>query len=54
MMCACEATFVCTRCAGTPHDWRYWLTDPADDDAERREHDRVESSRDVGITKDNR
>lgn len=27
-MCGCEATFVCSRCTGTPHDWRYWLDEP--------------------------
>ena len=24
-MCGCEATFVCSRCADTPQDWRYHL-----------------------------
>lgn len=23
-MCACEPGFVCSRCAGTPQDWRYF------------------------------
>ena len=23
-MCGCDGSFVCTRCAATPHDWRYW------------------------------
>jgi hypothetical protein len=27
-VCACTDTFVCSCCAGTPFDWRYFLHEP--------------------------
>ena len=27
-MCACEPSYVCSKCAGTPQDWRVELDEP--------------------------
>lgn len=35
-MCGCEATFVCSRCAGTPDDPRYLDDEPRTPEEERQ------------------
>jgi hypothetical protein len=39
-MCGCDFNFVCSRCADTPQDWRYFdADDPRDVERERAERD---------------
>lgn len=50
-MCSCDWNRVCSRCVGTPHDYRYHLEpDPAEVEADRRERAERITDRDVGIT----
>lgn len=38
-MCGCTATFICSRCSGTPQDWR-WHMDESPRELEEQERDR--------------
>jgi len=40
-LCGCEPGFVCSRCAGTPQDYRYFQ-DPDPEDVERDRRERAE------------